>query len=427
MNPKVNEDSNGSSMDQSIKKQESDNSSELRDLQLALGKIPTGYQKGSGRTLNIPKYLPTDTIPGPSYNSAESIGEPCIGNHCAIPITPDSKSYVSMLSNMSETPCGIENQTPSIERLGNNTITSEASSLGDPYNIQCAGGYFDKKNMLINNKMSKYITDPISQRRYNIGSAEGQYVLNNYKNHIGGFFFKSDPDTSSSDSDSKSESHADKLKRGLSSMYHKSKDALSKGKDKAKEKASQLHQQHKDRQQAKAEDKKRLEAWHVKEDYDNRFASQNYELLEHYLNNINKHSDNEEVQNAIIRDGCRTALMILGTAEGSSKIDKKYRCDAPLNTAKKVANLQLKNIEEEEKIYGSNSPFQDTIKKIVTSQNVISELKGATSVDSREEEGNDSSNNDSSGSDNNDKKENKPETSADSSDSSSDSESDSSK
>ena len=67
-----------------------------------------------------------------------------------------------------------------------------------------------------------------------------------------------------------------------------------------------------------------------------------------------------------------------------------------------------------------------SIKKIVTSQNVISELKGATSVDSSEEEGSDNNSDNSENSENSDKKENKTETSADSSDSSSDSKSDSS-
>ena len=119
--------------------------------------------------------------------------------------------------------------------------------------------------------------------------------------------------------------------------------------------------------------------------------------------------------------------MILGTADGSSSLDKKYRCDAPLNTAKKVANLQLKNIEEEEKIYGSNSPFQDTIKKIVSSQNVISELKGAKSLDSSNDSNDNSEDSSNSNNSNNSKENNDDSSSEDSSDSSSESKSDSSK
>ena len=38
---------------------------------------------GYGRTLNVPKVLPAGVLPGPSYNGAVTIGEPCKGGHCS--------------------------------------------------------------------------------------------------------------------------------------------------------------------------------------------------------------------------------------------------------------------------------------------------------------------------------------------------------
>ena len=46
--------------------------------------------KSNGRTLNIPKVLPPGMIPNSSYNGGISIGEKCVGPHCAIPVNPTS-------------------------------------------------------------------------------------------------------------------------------------------------------------------------------------------------------------------------------------------------------------------------------------------------------------------------------------------------
>ena len=72
---------------------------------------------GGGRTLDIP--LPTDpfTMPGPSYNNAWYTGEPCVGNHCGVPITPYVSEYIH--TALDSTTPGANTQYPLIDRLGN--------------------------------------------------------------------------------------------------------------------------------------------------------------------------------------------------------------------------------------------------------------------------------------------------------------------
>ena len=41
-----------------------------------------------GRTLNVPKIAIPGKVPGPSYNGAVTIGEPCVGGHCPVPAEP---------------------------------------------------------------------------------------------------------------------------------------------------------------------------------------------------------------------------------------------------------------------------------------------------------------------------------------------------
>ena len=92
MNPLVDDDKSGSSMDQSIKQYNQDQYSELRDLELALGKIPSYTQDAGGRTLNITNIYNEQYLPGPTYNSGLYIDSPCKGTHCGIPIEPTSSN-----------------------------------------------------------------------------------------------------------------------------------------------------------------------------------------------------------------------------------------------------------------------------------------------------------------------------------------------
>lgn len=73
---------------------------------------------GGGRTLDIP--LPDGNIPGPSYNSAITIGEACAGSHCAIPVTP---SVDNMMNNLNSSVPGANLNYPGTMRMGNNAFS----------------------------------------------------------------------------------------------------------------------------------------------------------------------------------------------------------------------------------------------------------------------------------------------------------------
>ena len=179
MNPYIDKDSSGSSMNQSIENYQKDSELELSDLQLALGKLP---HKGGGRTTNIPKYLPENIIPGPSFNNGHTIGAPCLGDHCGIPITPISHNYSNnIIPQINDAPLNISSQIIGNDRLGNNSFSSNlignytGTKLNPgPFNIQCAGSSnnFD------------YITHPITRKKYSINSNKGKKILNNFLNNV---------------------------------------------------------------------------------------------------------------------------------------------------------------------------------------------------------------------------------------------------
>ena len=161
MNPMIEGDSNGSSMNQSIKKYDSQQSNDMRDLDLALGKIPGYNQTAGGRTINIPKYLPEGVVPGASFNNANTIGEQCIGSHCGISIKPTAFDYMNNISSLPNSPIGVQSQVPGGPRLGNSSYTN-----------QVGGSLFQE------------IFDPISLKKYRINSSKGMYILRNYLDKI---------------------------------------------------------------------------------------------------------------------------------------------------------------------------------------------------------------------------------------------------
>ena len=57
--------------------------------------VKKSKQKGSGRTINVPKTSPPNTVPGPSFNGAVTIGEACNGPWCSIPVTPTVSNMVN--------------------------------------------------------------------------------------------------------------------------------------------------------------------------------------------------------------------------------------------------------------------------------------------------------------------------------------------
>ena len=56
MNPYVSDDSSGSAMDQSVQQLDKDSISQLRDLEIALGKIPSHLQDG-GKKYKAYQYI----------------------------------------------------------------------------------------------------------------------------------------------------------------------------------------------------------------------------------------------------------------------------------------------------------------------------------------------------------------------------------
>jgi hypothetical protein len=103
-------------------------------------------QNGGGRTIDVP--LPTEpfTMPGPSYNNAWYVGEPCVGSHCGVPITPFVSEYIHNALD-SSTP-GANVQYPVIDRLGNSlgeNFVGVQPYVGTdlnpgPFQINCVGG-----------------------------------------------------------------------------------------------------------------------------------------------------------------------------------------------------------------------------------------------------------------------------------------------
>jgi hypothetical protein len=75
---------------------------------------------GYGRTLNVPKVLPPGHIPGPSYNGAVTIGEPCVGSHCSIPVSPNIVGMYERLISANPPP-GALSQISYQYRPGNNS------------------------------------------------------------------------------------------------------------------------------------------------------------------------------------------------------------------------------------------------------------------------------------------------------------------
>lgn len=103
-------------------------------------------QRGGGRTLDVPLPSVPFKMPGPSYNNAWYVGEPCVGNHCGVPITPYVSEYIHNALN-SSTP-GANTQYPLIDRLGNSLGENlpgvqpyQGTELNPgPFQFNCVGG-----------------------------------------------------------------------------------------------------------------------------------------------------------------------------------------------------------------------------------------------------------------------------------------------
>ena len=174
MNPEIDANLNGSPMEQAIRQQDMDVEFANQNRYLSCGKQITS---GGGRTLNIPKLLPPNQVPGPSYNGAVTIGEACQGGHCSIPVTPLDSNLIHNNLLSANPPPGANINYPGVNRLGNNHLEMPGihAYVGTeenpgPFNIQCGAG----------NSKFKYITHPLTNKQYPIHSSRGWKILTRY-------------------------------------------------------------------------------------------------------------------------------------------------------------------------------------------------------------------------------------------------------
>jgi len=173
MNPEIDADSHGSPMDQAIRQHQQEVTDANKRIALSSGQVHT---TGGGRTLNIPKTLPVNTIPGPTYNSAVNMGPACQGNHCAIPITPTTTNLISNNLKSSNPPPGANTNYPGTVRMGNNNfsmpgIRQYTGTQVNPgsFHIQC--GARD------NTSVFDHIYDPSRKQYVDLFSRRGRKVL----------------------------------------------------------------------------------------------------------------------------------------------------------------------------------------------------------------------------------------------------------
>lgn len=112
-------------------------------------------KRGGGRTLNVPTPSTPFKMPGPSPNNAWYVGEPCVGAHCGVAMTPTVNNLHNSPEGLGSTAHpGSNHQYPVIDRLGNSpneTLTGLQAYQGTaqnpgPFNTQCVGGGKRKKN-----------------------------------------------------------------------------------------------------------------------------------------------------------------------------------------------------------------------------------------------------------------------------------------
>ena len=153
-------------------------------------------KKGGGRTINVPKKLPSGQIPKSSYNSAISIGEKCIGNHCAIPVNSTTSNLTNYNLQSANPPKGALNHYQGNNRLGNSTLSMPGvnqytgTNLNNgPFNILATGGGCSTCNspyeaILSGGGYYAKIVNPETGRKVSIFGKLGQQILGNYINQF---------------------------------------------------------------------------------------------------------------------------------------------------------------------------------------------------------------------------------------------------
>lgn len=122
-------------------------------------------QKGHGRTLNVPKVLPPGRVPGPSFNGAHTIGEPCVGGHCAVPVKPTVGHMINQNLRSANPPKGALTVYPWSYRLGNSSdnvpglvkYTNDNALNRGPFNILVQNGGSSPYDYIINPKTNRKV------------------------------------------------------------------------------------------------------------------------------------------------------------------------------------------------------------------------------------------------------------------------------
>ena len=172
MNPEVDANSHGSSLDRAYQTEVSNQKKNNEIINVSNGSV------GGGRTINVPKIMHKSFIPDSSYNGAVTIGEPCVGSHCSIPITPSSDNLINHNLKTSHPPPRATINYPGTERIGNNSTSFPGihnyrvtnCNMG-PFQIQCGSGTISSSYL--------WITDYNTKKRYKTHSKEGKQIIKN--------------------------------------------------------------------------------------------------------------------------------------------------------------------------------------------------------------------------------------------------------
>jgi hypothetical protein len=184
MNPTVDAGAHGSHSQQAINELTQQQDQDHAVLASSSGKHHR--QTAGGRTLNVPKTLPENTVPDASYNSAVTTGSPCQGLHCAIPVTPTDSNIIHTNLSSANPPPGANTSYPGTQHLGNNynempgISPYQGTALNHgPFTLQTGAGMGDNRSN-IGLHSYEYIADPSTNKRVRLMSNRGLTILRKY-------------------------------------------------------------------------------------------------------------------------------------------------------------------------------------------------------------------------------------------------------
>jgi hypothetical protein len=217
--------------------------------------------------------------------------------------------------------------------------------------------------------MYSYVVDPKNNLKYHTNSNEGQNIINNYHKHFnqkGGVFnlFGSSDNNSSDTTVTPSNIQSDTQSDTSSNIDVKSNSSLGNSiKEKGKsflKKTYDLGDKGMHIIKKKRQDSKNKEIVLETSKYNQAFESKKPLLLDLYLKNIEKYDD-KEYQDAVIRDGCRTAWYIITNLKDLN-LNKNISCKEYRDKEKNKLKQTMDEIDKQDKI----------------SEQIISELSSET-------------------------------------------------